>query len=129
MRKEYSFESPELVLILTADKKNLFLEDLFQKGLNQLSTPHTALSIVVEKKYLGRMKTAVKLMDVAGVYLTQELRKKPGQKDLGKNEHAVYAKKNYDFLANTIAKHIKKWTSEVIDTAKLRSSIMRCHVK
>lgn len=73
MRKEFSFENPELILLLTDSKKSLWLEKYLQQGLDLTKGSYTALSLIVEKKHIKNMRQAIKLMDVTGLYVTGRL--------------------------------------------------------
>jgi shikimate 5-dehydrogenase len=77
MRKEFKFETPELFLIVTKDKKDSGLEKVFQKGLDLLDNDYALLPISIQKKNLKNMLTAIKLMDVKGAFIADCYRDKP----------------------------------------------------
>lgn len=70
MKKEFHYNTPELILIVTKDKKEGHLENIFQTGLDQIQGPYTALSLYITPQHLKNMLTAIKLMDVRGVFIT-----------------------------------------------------------
>lgn len=74
MKKEFKFDTPELILIISNNKESNELEDVFQKCLDQTGSKYTVLPICIERKHIKKMLTAIKLMDVRGAYISESCR-------------------------------------------------------
>lgn len=69
MRKEFKADSPELILLISDNKRQDRLEKLLDKGLNGLDQPYALLPLYIKPGDLKNMLTAIKLMDVKGLFL------------------------------------------------------------
>lgn len=141
LRKEFESETPELILIVTDKKRASNLEKIFQKGLDQLEKQYVALSLCVAPKDLRNMLTAIRLMDVTGLFLTGAHQKKGRMfADTLKTKLPINAvvlrNKRYSGyyitpnrvktapeLAETVSGCIRLWTRKSIDTKKLSRQI------
>jgi len=141
MKKEYDYISPELVLIIADKKDATFLEQSFQKGLNQLEDKYVALALHIESNSIEKLFPLIKLMDIKGIYLhgkyskfghilTDSRSNKPvdsisfeKKKYVGLNcKETISNEKN---IAELIAANIKHWTKKTIDIKRLRKNISR----
>lgn len=124
MRKEFSAETPELFLIITDGKNSPKIEKAFQRGLDGLKNKSVALAVKIRPAEMKNLLTAVKLMDVSGIFLTGKFRKHVGlitdKTDSSDADTIVVKKGKYHaFKTSTgksvtpeqIASVIKLWTA------------------
>lgn len=69
MKKEFKYDTPELILILCDKKTENPLEKIFQKGLDMTGDSYCVLPLYIEQRHVKKMLTAAKLMDVKGLFL------------------------------------------------------------
>ena len=146
MKKEYLFDSPEMIVILTEKKKKNRVEKYIEAALKQIDEEYTTLTVAVPKKHLDKILKVLKLMDVKGAYITEEhLKNSDKFMDGPKSDslsNVIVQKKNRfightitppldrprqkaEDLSESIVKAVKIWTGKTVDKAKLIRSIKK----